>query len=63
MGVYVNGGIERKMRKLKKWMEREKKGRCCYFNARTEEVGGKASEEEENSERKSKDKKINGNGW
>ena len=65
VGVYVNGDMESKIESIREWMEKKKTGIGGDFNARTGEQGGGAEEElwgEGTGNRKSKDKKINGEG-
>ncbi|XP_011868143.1 PREDICTED: uncharacterized protein LOC105562162, partial [Vollenhovia emeryi] len=71
MGVYVNGNIGEKLRRLEGWMEVEEVGSRNIiggdFNARTGENGGEIIEErlegkEEGRKRRSKDKKVNREG-
>jgi len=68
VGVYVNKDIESKLEEVKEWMEGKEKGVRNIiggdFNARTGEEGGKVEGEdwEESRYRKSKDKKVNGEG-
>ena len=69
VAVYVNGDMERKLGRIRRWMEgQEEGGRVIIggdFNARTGMQGGRVEggEEEEVGEgRKSKDGKINGDG-
>lgn len=66
-----NGDMEKKLGKLKKWMEtgRDKKaliGRGGDFNVRTAKRGNKIDAEDEqkqDTERKFKDKKVNKKRW
>ena len=67
VAVYVNGDMERKLGRIRRWMEgQEEGGRVIIggdFNARAGIHGGRVEggEEEEKGEgRKSKDRKING---
>ncbi|KAM0731212.1 hypothetical protein ACS0PU_002272 [Formica fusca] len=69
IGIYVNGDMDRKLESLKSWMEagveEVKKIIGGDFNARTGEKGGWMREEEAEEGgkgRRSKDKKINGEG-
>lgn len=69
MGVYVNKNIEEILETLKEWTEENREEERVIkggdFNARTGEEGGRVEGEEEGEERKlrrSKDKKINGEG-
>lgn len=65
--VYVNGNMERKLHELKKWMKGERQERVIIkgnFNVRTGEQGARVgNKEEDETGRKSKDKKLNKEGW
>lgn len=67
VGVYVNGDIERKLNKLKKWMEGGREEMVIIggdFDASTGEQGGRVKcEEQKETGRKSKDKKTNRERW
>lgn len=67
IAVYVNGDMERKLNKLKKWMEGGREEMVMIggdFDTRTGEQGGRVEyEEEKETGRKSKDKKTNREGW
>jgi len=66
--VYVNKDMERKLEGLKEWLEEKERGVRTLiggdFNARSGDEGGKIEEEEGegNKYRRSKDRKINGEG-
>lgn len=70
VGIYVREDIERKLEKMKRWLEgkREEEVKVIIgggdFNARTGEAGGKVvlGEEEDSKESKKSDEKINKKG-
>ncbi|CAK9799089.1 Transposon TX1 uncharacterized 149 kDa protein [Anthophora plagiata] len=68
VGVYVNKDLERKLGMLREWMEEKERGVRIIiggdFNARTGSQGGRIQKEGEGEEetRRSKDKKVNGEG-
>ena len=68
IGVYVNKDLERKIGRLREWMEEKERGVRVVigedFNARAGGQGGRIQEEGEREEefRRSKDKKVNREG-
>ncbi|XP_054015956.1 golgin subfamily A member 6-like protein 24 [Hylaeus anthracinus] len=68
IGVYVNKDLQKKLERMREWMEEREKGVRVIvggdLNARTGTQGGWGSEEggEEEETRRSKDKKINSEG-
>ena len=69
VAVYVNGDMERKLERIRGWMEGQKEGERTIiggdFNARTGTLGGRiegGEEEEDEGGRRSKDRKVNRDG-
>lgn len=67
VATYVNGDIDKKLESLRRWMERQSEEERVIiggdFNARTGLEGGRVRDmEDEESGRRSKDKKVNAEG-